>query len=603
MKTPRYAAAFLAALCLFAAPAAMAEDTQAMLEDSYKAGYLQTAKQANLRKLPDKKSAMIDQLSGDTLVEVLDTTETGWVQIRVAKTGRKGYIMAELLEPVPSPTPTPTPTPTPSPTPEPTPLYYEETQMGRTLMPTNLRKTPGGQRLDGYQGNERLSIFGEMEHEGELWYVVECEDGAEGFMLAELVRMIVPAVLTEVPAEEVRDKYPVIGCDPIEEITSLEPFEYTQEELAQYRTLTVDDRNEDVLRLKRRLYELGYFAKRNDNSFYTESTADVIRRFQRDNGLPVTGDADPHTQAMLYDDRTLAREGSEQEVKYLTNTREDTLWIQRAETGSHSFYGSVQISLRNNTGGKMTAFGLKIIPYMSDGTPADMADTFAEEIEREYTMNRISIPDGRSYSDFYDPAEDDDGGDVVYDDWVTDEWIEIFGPDAFVSGGGSSSRFPHHFEVSRKIYFSGAQVAVTWYRSGGKNVYIDDDQLVFVEADAGAGDSHIRTLPIEITDEEREKAQWEMGVVTRYVLPVYQSHYGIPQGAWIKSVEENSPAEDAGLKPGDVIAGIGDITILGDATLRKARAAVEPGENMVITFWREGTYYQTELVRPQEEAE
>ena len=161
--------------------------------------------------------------------------------------------------------------------------------------------------------------------------------------------------------------------------------------------------------------------------------------------------------------------------------------------------------------------------------------------------------------------------------------------------------YPHHFQISRKNYFSGAQVAVSWYRSGGKNIYVDDDQMIFVNAGRGAGESLIHTLPIEITDEEVEMAKWAMGVTTRYVLPVYQEHYNLPQGAWIKEVAKNSPAEDAGLMAEDIIVGVGDITILGDATLRKARASIAPGESAAVTFWRDGAYYETELFRPEEE--
>ena len=92
-----------------------------------------------------------------------------------------------------------------------------------------------------------------------------------------------------------------------------------------------------------------------------------------------------------------------------------------------------------------------------------------------------------------------------------------------------------------------------------------------------------------------------MGVVTRYVLPVYQAHYSLPQGAWVKSVESDSPAELAGLEEGDVIVGIGETTILGDATLRKARGQIDAGESAELYFWRDGQYYRTDIVRPAED--
>jgi len=229
------------------------------------------------------------------------------------------------------------------------------------------------------------------------------------------------------------------------------------------------------------------------------------------------------------------------------------------------------MSVRNNSGERLTAFGVKVIPYMRDGSACDMAETFAEEIERVYSVRDISIADGDSYSDFYTNGKFDDG------------------------------IWPHHFEVSNQIYFSGAQLAVSWYRSGGKRVYVDDDQLVFVNAGCGAGDSFMNTLPITLTREEQANSGWEMGVVTRYVLPVCQAHYGLPQGAWVKSVEFDSPAEIAGLTEGDVIVGIGETTILGDATLRKARGQIEAGESAALYFWRDGQYYRTDIVRPAED--
>ena len=104
MITPiRFCAAALAAcslaLCPLPAvvlPAALAESEAATGE------YLQTAKQSNMRKEPDKRSDIREKLKKGTKVEVLDRVgigENAWAYIRVVKTGKKGYIMADLLEP------------------------------------------------------------------------------------------------------------------------------------------------------------------------------------------------------------------------------------------------------------------------------------------------------------------------------------------------------------------------------------------------------------------------------------------------------------------------------------------------------------------------
>ena len=609
MKPIRNAACLFALCALFAVqPAAtLAEDTPAEIEQA-ESQTLQTSKQANLRKLPNKKSDKLETLKKASMLTVISVSEINgenWAYVRT-KGGREGYILYELLEPVPTPTPEPTATPTPTPSPEPTATpdadsetpaptaaknavqdetVYDEPRLVRTLKRANLRKKPDGSRLGEIAADTALTAVGEVEKDGELWLHIEKgKNNKEGYMLAELVRQVKPVELIPVTEGEVRALFPVVGRDPIAEIKNEIPFTYTEEELAQYHTLNVGDRNADVLALRKRLYELGYYAKPNENALYTESTADVVRMFQQDCGLEETGTADPYTQALLFDDRMLAREGSAQEVTYLQN-KAQPLYIQRAEITSYSFYGSVQVSVRNNTSGKLTAFGLKIIPNMSDGELVDMADTFAEQIEKEYDLDSIAVARGNSYSDF-----ETNGKAPLYNDPDDYEEPEI----------GEVYIYPHHFQVSYKQYFTGAQVAVSWYRAAGRNVYVDDDQMVFVSVGKGTDELMTYTLPIAISDSQREEARkWEMGIVARYVLPVYQDYYNLPQGAYLRSVEEGSPAQEAGLQEGDIIVGIGEQTILGDMTLRLSRASFAPGDIQTVYFWRDGQYYTTEMMRPE----
>ena len=609
MKPIQHAACLFALCALFAVqPAAtLAEDTPAEIEQA-ESQTLQTSKQANLRKLPNKKSDKLETLKKASVLTVISVSEINgenWAYVRT-KGGREGYILYELLEPVPTPTPEPTATPTPTPSPEPTATpdadsetpaptaaknavqgetVYDEPRLVRTLKRANLRKKPDGSRLGEIAADTALTAVGEVEKDGELWLHIEKgKNNKEGYMLAELVRQVKPVELIPVTEGEVRALFPVVGRDPIAEIKNEIPFTYTEEELAQYHTLNVGDRNADVLALRKRLYELGYYAKPNENALYTESTADVVRMFQQDCGLEETGTADPYTQALLFDDRMLAREGSAQEVTYLQN-KAQPLYIQRAEITSYSFYGSVQVSVRNNTNGKLTAFGLKIIPNMSDGELVDMADTFAEQIEKEYNLDSITVARGNSYSDF-----ETNGKAPLYNDPDDYEEPEI----------GEVYIYPHHFQVSYKQYFTGAQVAVSWYRAAGRNVYVDDDQMVFVSVGKGTDELMTYTLPIAISDSQREEARkWEMGIVARYVLPVYQDYYNLPQGAYLRSVEEGSPAQEAGLQEGDIIVGIGEQTILGDMTLRLSRASFAPGDIQTVYFWRDGQYYTTEMMRPE----
>ena len=109
MKPIQHAACLCALSVLLALSPAVAlcenppaENQQA--EDSQ----LQTSKQANLRKLPNTKSDKLETLKKHSVVTILSEMDVGdetWVYVRVAKSGREGYVLLSLLEPVPTPTP------------------------------------------------------------------------------------------------------------------------------------------------------------------------------------------------------------------------------------------------------------------------------------------------------------------------------------------------------------------------------------------------------------------------------------------------------------------------------------------------------------------
>ncbi|MBQ8080498.1 MAG: phosphodiester glycosidase family protein [Clostridia bacterium] len=69
--------------------------------------------------------------------------------------------------------------------------------------------------------------------------------------------------------------------------------------LAEYRDLTIGDRGEDVIRLKTRLYELGYFKTASFGDEFTKNTAEKIRLFLSKYGLVGT-EATAEVQEMLF---------------------------------------------------------------------------------------------------------------------------------------------------------------------------------------------------------------------------------------------------------------------------------------------------------------
>ena len=66
------------------------------------------------------------------------------------------------------------------------------------------------------------------------------------------------------------------------------------------RPLTIMDSGEDVLKLKQRFYELGYFKGNTFNDVFQDSTAATVRRFEKRNGLPEDGIADVDMLTLLY---------------------------------------------------------------------------------------------------------------------------------------------------------------------------------------------------------------------------------------------------------------------------------------------------------------
>ncbi|MBR0465077.1 MAG: protein kinase [Clostridia bacterium] len=70
-------------------------------------------------------------------------------------------------------------------------------------------------------------------------------------------------------------------------------------------SLQKGDRGDEVLKLQRRLTELGYQVEDQADGIYGAYTADAVYAFQRAVGLPPTGTADPETAALLMSDDAL----------------------------------------------------------------------------------------------------------------------------------------------------------------------------------------------------------------------------------------------------------------------------------------------------------
>ncbi|MFP4468125.1 MAG: Do family serine endopeptidase [Bacteroidales bacterium] len=67
----------------------------------------------------------------------------------------------------------------------------------------------------------------------------------------------------------------------------------------------------------------------------------------------------------------------------------------------------------------------------------------------------------------------------------------------------------------------------------------------------------------------------------------------INQGAYVESVNENSAAEEAGLREGDVIIGINGSTISSPSALIETVARKRPGDELLVRYYRDGRERET----------
>ena len=74
-----------------------------------------------------------------------------------------------------------------------------------------------------------------------------------------------------------------------------------------YAELTLGSRGQEVLDMKARFYELGYFRTDKYNDQYSRNTADTVRLFEENNSLPVDGVADAVMLGVLFSERAVGK--------------------------------------------------------------------------------------------------------------------------------------------------------------------------------------------------------------------------------------------------------------------------------------------------------
>ena len=94
-----------------------------------------------------------------------------------------------------------------------------------------------------------------------------------------------------------------------------------------------------------------------------------------------------------------------------------------------------------------------------------------------------------------------------------------------------------------------------------------------------------------------EVRRGRIGVTIQNITPDLMDAMNIKtrDGALVSSVAEDSPAEKAGIKPGDIITGFNGRTIIDSSDIRNAVGYVELGKKAKITYIRDGKTYSSRI--------
>ncbi|MDL2079195.1 trypsin-like peptidase domain-containing protein [Streptomyces sp. GXMU-J15] len=210
------------------------------------------------------------------------------------------------------------------------------------------------------------------------------------------------------------------------------------------------------------------------------------------------------------------------------------------------------------------------------------------------------VPDGLRAAEFGDSSKVDVGQVVLamgsplgLSSSVTEGIVSATG--RTVTGGGSGgdpvATIPNMVQTS---------AAINPGNSGGALVNLDGEvigipTLGAVDPTLGKGSapgigfaipaSTVRTVADQIIENGRvtDSGRAALGITGRTVV---DADYR-PVGVAVVAVRDGGAADEAGIRPGDVITGLGDTDITTITSLSEALAGLEPGERTTVTFLRD----------------
>lgn len=338
----------------------------------------------------------------------------------------------------------------------------------------------------------------------------------------------------------------------VEQMPALDASNYTE--------MSKGAKGDDVKALQSRLKDLGFYSSTIDGDF-GNGTVNAIKAFEEYNGLEQTGIASPELQAFLYSDNAKGIEIPDIEI---------------ASLGLRTSYSShyARPTFINHTDATVDGITCVFKAYNSYG--------------ERIIHDKLTVNDVARYSD----------SDDYY---LEDSTVEI--SNLKIKPGSK-----YQLVYSNEIYLSlddkalaTLYMAVTRYhKDDGSFIEIPENEQIWY-----GSDGKIITVEYdnnqdqvsELTPEIEEKADtFKLGIYDSYISNFFSEVAKIPMGGiYIRSLDNPSPAADAGLKEGDIIVKIGDVWTYDENTLILAKGLMNETETSTVVFYRKGERRETEI--------
>ncbi len=337
-----------------------------------------------------------------------------------------------------------------------------------------------------------------------------------------------------------------------------------EENSSQYIQLEKGSKGEAVSQLQTRLKELGFYSISVDGD-YGNGTVNALKAFEEYNGLEATGIATIELQEFIFSDEAKGIEIPDIEITSVGMRKSYGFYCLRPTFVNHtdSTISAITYMLKAyNTAGERLKYSSVLsiddIIYYDDGNGGE--DYTKEACTGEIAKLNIKVG-GKvtlSYSNQIEVYS-------LFDDAMIDSvYIAIT---RYVTSDGLVVDIPENDQI--------------WYGSNGKTVVVEYENNL----------EPAEKLTFEI---EQKADSFTLGIDVAYISNFTAEAIGLPVGGtYVSYVHEESMAEAAGLKEGDIIVKIGDVWVYNNNTVLVAKGKMDELDSTPVIFYRRGQQCET----------